>query len=85
MAGGVRSPESLGRIFRIREGVSPQVRPEFFKPFNRTHVNDAPAANPAQTQTRNAHDVPTSGFGRVDAASVASSPRHGKLLTRFQF
>jgi hypothetical protein len=74
-----------GKTFRIGEGMSLQVRAEFFNPLNRTHMNDPPAISPARTQRRNVQDVPTSGFGRLDAGSVASSPRNGKLIARYRF
>jgi hypothetical protein len=37
------------------------------------------------TQTRNAQGVPTAGFGRIDATSIAVPPRSGQLVARFQF
>jgi hypothetical protein len=76
---------SLGKIFRIRERMSLQVRAEFFNVFNRTYLANPDTSNPLLTQTRNAQGVPTAGFGRIDATSIAVPPRSGQLVARFQF
>jgi len=76
---------SFGRVFRIREGMSFQLRAEFFNAFNRVYLNDPSAANPLQTQTRNAQGVPTAGFGRIDTGSLISQPRNGQIVARLQF
>lgn len=76
---------SFGRVFRVREGMSFQLRAEFFNAFNRIYMNDPNAVNPLQTQTRNAAGVPTAGFGRIDTGSLVSQPRNGQIVARFQF
>jgi hypothetical protein len=76
---------SVGRIFRIREGMTFQVRAEFFNAFNRTFLNDPTSNNAQQTQTRNALGVPTAGFGRIDSGSVPNPPRNGQIVARFQW
>jgi hypothetical protein len=75
---------SLGRTFRIREGMSFQVRAEFFNVFNRTYMNDLVATNPLQTPTRS-NGVLTGGFGYINPGSLNSQPRNGQLVARFQF
>lgn len=76
---------SFGRTFRIREGMSLQVRAEFFNVFNRTFMAQPNASNPLQTQTSNLQGVPISGFGRIDATAVSASPRSGQIVARFRF
>jgi hypothetical protein len=76
---------TFGRVFRIRERMSFQIRAEFFNAFNRTYMNDPAVANPLQTQTRNARGVPTAGFGRIDTGSLLNQPRNGQIVARFQF
>jgi len=76
---------SFGRVFRIREGMSFQLRAEFFNAFNRLYMNDPSAANPLQAQTRNAQGVPTAGFGRIDTGSLISQPRNGQIVALLQF
>jgi hypothetical protein len=75
---------SLGRTFRIKEGMLFQVRAEFFNAFNRLYLPNPSSGNPLQTQTRNAAGVPTAGFGRIDA-TAAGGQRNGQLVARFQF
>jgi hypothetical protein len=76
---------SLGRIFRIREGMSLAIRAEFFNVFNRTEINNPTSTNALATQTRNAAGVPTGGFGYINPGSLYSNPRTGQLVARFQF
>ena len=76
---------SVGRIFRIREGMSFQVRAEFFNPFNRTYMNDPIAANPLATATFNSSRALTGGFGYINPGSLNSQPRNGQIVARFQF
>jgi hypothetical protein len=76
---------SLGKMFRIRERMSFQIRAEFFNPFNRTYLNDPVVANPQATPTHNASGVLTGGFGYVNPGSLNSQPRNGQLVARFQF
>jgi hypothetical protein len=52
---------SLGRTFKIREGMSFQIRGEFFNIFNRTEVNNPTGTNAAAT----AYECARSDYGRV--------------------
>ncbi len=76
---------SLGRLFRMRENMSLEIRAEFFNILHRTEFNNPDSTNALAPQVRNAAGVPTSGFGRVNPASVFSTPRSGQLVARFQF
>ncbi len=76
---------SFGRLFRIREGLSLQLRAEFFNPFNRTYMNDPVATNPLQTPTYNSSGALTGGFGYINPGSLNSQPRNGQIVARFQF
>ena len=75
---------SLGRTFRVKERYRLQVRAEFFNLFNRIVSPLPSAANPLQTQTRNAAGVPTAGFGRIDS-STTSGQRNGQIVARVEF
>ena len=76
---------SLGRIFRIKERTSLQVRAEFTNIFNRTEANNPTSSNALATQTRNSLGQTTAGFGFINTATVFSAPRQGQLVARFQF
>jgi hypothetical protein len=76
---------SLGRVFRIKERMSLQIRAEFTNIFNRTQPNNPTSNNALATQTRNTLGQTTAGFGYVNTATVAGSPRQGQLVARFQF
>jgi len=75
---------SLGRVFRLREGMTFEFRGEFFNVFNRTSLNNPTASNALATQVVSSSGVATSGFGYSNP-SGASTPRSGQLLARFQF
>ncbi len=76
---------SLGRVFRIREKRSLQIRAEFFNIFNRTYLANPSLTAPTQPQARNGAGVPTSGFGYINSTSLYSQPRNGQLVARFTF
>jgi hypothetical protein len=76
---------SLGRVFRIREKMSFQVRAEFFNIFNRTYLANPSLTAPTQPQARNAAGQPTSGWGYINPTSLYSQPRNGQLVARFTF
>jgi hypothetical protein len=76
---------SFGRLFRIRESMSIQIRAEFFNVFNRTYLNNPDNGNSGATQAFNANGSVSSGFGRINSGSVFNSPRSGQLVARFQF
>jgi hypothetical protein len=76
---------SLGRIFRIKERSSFQIRAEFTNIFNRTEPNNPTSSNALAAQTRNSLGQTTAGFGYVNVGTVAVAPRSGQLIARFQF
>jgi len=75
----------LGRIFRIREGATFEIRSEWFNLFNRTQMPNPSAGNPLQTPAYNPiTGVPTAGFGRIDATTVTGQ-RNGQLVARLRW
>jgi len=76
---------SLGRIFRVREGMSLQLRAEFFNIFNRTFINNPTSTNALALQVRSGAGVPTPGFGFISAGSVAAANRTGQLVGRISW
>jgi hypothetical protein len=76
---------SLGRIFRVREKMSLQIRAEFFNIFNRTYLANPSLTAPTQPQARNAAGQPMSGWGYINPTSLYSQPRNGQLVARFTF
>jgi hypothetical protein len=92
---------SLARIFQFKEGMSLSIRIEFSNIFNRTQMNDPTGTNAAASTscvllsgaaaTGTACNDPaarqrvTAGFGFINPASVAASPRNGTLVMRFTF
>jgi hypothetical protein len=81
-----RSPSenlSLGRIFRIKEGMQLQIRIELMNAFNRTNVPNPSSDNALATQVSR-NGVPQSGFGRINPYS-AGGQRTGQLVARFSF
>jgi hypothetical protein len=75
----------LGRLFRIREGMTFQIRAEFSNIFNRTEVGNPTSTNVLATQTRNAAGKTTAGFGFINTSSVALPSRQGTIVARFRF
>ncbi len=76
---------SLGRIFRLREKMSLQIRAEFFNIFNRTFLNTPTSTNALAQQVRNSAGAPSSGFGYINSGSVAAANRTGQLVGRITF
>jgi len=76
---------ALGRIFRLMEGVSLNIRAEFTNIFNRIQPNDPSSGNALSTQTKDpVTGKPLGGFGYIDTAS-AGAPRGGMIVARLQF
>jgi hypothetical protein len=83
-----RRPEeqlSFGRVFRAGSKGRVELRMEMFNVFNRISLQNPDAANPLQTQQRNAQGVPTSGFGRIDTGALYGPSRNGQLVIRYSF
>ena len=77
---------ALGRLFKIHESVSLNLRVEFQNIFNRTEVNNPTATNPQQAQTVNASGQTTAGFGYINTLGTTfATPRQGMIVARFQF
>src|SRR5215469_15754423 len=92
---------SLGRVFRIKERATLQIRADFTNIFNRIGLNAPTSTNAFATQTRNAQGQTTGGFGWINPAAMNATafnpaaatpaafptplPRQGTLVARFQF
>jgi hypothetical protein len=76
---------SLGRVFRVKERASLQIRAEFTNIFNRAEANNPTATNALATPTRGNAGQTTAGFGYINTATTFSPPRQGQLVARFQF
>jgi hypothetical protein len=76
---------NFGRTFRIREGITFNVRAEFTNIFNRTEQSNPVVANAQTTQTKSGSGTITGGFGWINPGSVAAPPRAGTIIGRIQF
>ena len=76
---------NFGRLFRITEKTSLQIRAEFTNVFNRTEAPSPTSTNALATQTTNAAGQTTAGFGFINLATVAAPARTGQLVARFRF
>ena len=77
---------SIGRIFRIKEGISLNIRADFQNIFNRLVIPDPTATNAAATQNVNTATGQTvSGFGYIATNGTGTSPRSGIIVARLQF
>jgi Carboxypeptidase regulatory-like domain/TonB dependent receptor len=89
---------SIGRIFRIREGMNLNVRAEWTNIFNRAFINDPTAINPSAPQnylTVNGQTTKqtSAGYGFINNAvlnqgtfsTAAGAPRSGQIVARITF
>jgi hypothetical protein len=85
---------SAGRIFRIHENITFNIRAEFTNVFNRARINDpagTAVSNAQATQTRNAAGQTTAGFGYISTAIGSNPitgialPRQGQIVAKFVF
>ena len=84
---------SIGRIFRLRERMTFQIRAEFFNVFNRTVFPAISGNNPVTTPTTNANGLITGGFGfyntstagNVQTGGIIPTSRNGQLVARFEW
>ena len=86
---------SVGRIFRIRERVTLNVRAEMTNVFNRAYYNNPTSTNPTLSgQTvRAGTNQTTAGFGFINNATLnqgtfavaGGAPRQGQVVARIQF
>jgi hypothetical protein len=74
---------SIGRSFRIREGVAFSFRGEFFNAFNRTILATPSSGNPTATTTTDSRGL-SGGFGYINALN-SGTPRNGQVVLRLQF
>jgi hypothetical protein len=77
---------SIGRIFRLKEGISLSIRADFQNLFNRLVMPDPTATNAQATQTVNPATGQTqSGFGYIATNGTGTAPRSGIIVARIQF
>jgi len=76
---------SIGRVFRLREGVNVSIRADFQNIFNRLVIPDPTATNAGATQNWNTSTGQTqSGFGYIATTGTGTSPRSGIIVVRLQ-
>jgi len=75
----------IGRIFRVRERLTMQLRGEFYNVFNRTEMGTPTSTNSLATQTLGPNGLTSGGFGWINYTALAVQPRNGQLLLRFNF
>jgi hypothetical protein len=75
---------SIGRIFRIKEGVILNIRADFQNIFNRLAYGDPTATNASATQSWNPTGETNGGFGDINT-NTGTAPRSGIVVARFQF
>ena len=74
----------IGRVFRLRELITVDIRGEWFNAFNRTVMPNPGAGNPLQTPAFNAQGVPTAGYGWINRVTVTGQ-RNGQLVARVRW
>ena len=80
---------SLGRRFSLakwREGMSFQIRAEFFNAFNRLQLATPSSNNSDAGTTKDNQGRLTGGFGFINPVGTGNAlPRNGQLVARFQW
>ena len=74
---------SVGRSFRVREGIAFSFRGEFFNAFNRTVLDNPSSGNPTATTTTDSRGL-SGGFGFINGLN-SRAPRSGQVVLRLQF
>ena len=72
---------SVGRVFKIRERASFEIRFQFHNAFNRAEVADPTSTNAALRPTLSNGQY-VGGFGYLNTGSLAVTPRVGQGLAR---
>ncbi len=76
---------SFGRVFRLKERASLQIRAEFTNIFNRV-VWPNPVSTNAEATTTTNRGLLSAGFGFINTTNgMGSAPRSGMLVARFSF
>jgi hypothetical protein len=75
---------SIGRSFRLKEGVTLSFRADFQNIFNRLVTGNPTATNAKATQTSSAKGETTGGFGDINT-QAGTAPRSGIIVGRLQF
>jgi hypothetical protein len=82
---------AIGRVFRVKERVTLNLRVEFANIMNRARVQDPASTNALATQT-SSNGQATAGFGYVNTTFGSSGavnslqlPRNGTIVARFAF
>jgi hypothetical protein len=75
---------SIGRTFRLKEGITLSIRADFDNIFNRLVIGDPTATNAKATQTRETTGETKSGFGDINT-NAGTVPRSGIIVARIQF
>jgi hypothetical protein len=77
---------SIGRLFRLKEGITLHIRADFDNAFNRL-VTSNPASTDATAVRRTSNGIPTSGFGYINTigSTATRQPRSGIIVARIQF
>jgi hypothetical protein len=87
---------SLAKITRLREGMTLEVRAQFFNIFNRLNFLPLPSSTNFQATTqRNSQGILSAGFGYIALSSISAGqdrklvdlpfPRTGQLIVRLRF
>jgi hypothetical protein len=87
---------SLAKITKIREGMTLEIRAQFFNIFNRLNFLPMPSSTNFQATTvRDANGVLSAGFGYISVSSIAAGqdrklidlpfPRTGQIIARLRF